>query len=38
MAVAADISERIRTVINEQVPLIDALQEIAARSDPQAID
>jgi hypothetical protein len=38
MAVDADISERIRTVINEQVPLIDTLQEIAARSDPQAID
>jgi len=38
MAVDADISERIRTVINEQVPLIDALQEVAARSDPQAID
>jgi hypothetical protein len=38
MAVDADISERIRTVVNEQVALIDALQEIAARSDPQAID
>ncbi len=38
MAVDADISERIRAVINEQVPLIDKLQEVAARSDPQAID
>jgi hypothetical protein len=38
MPVEADISERIRTVINEQVPMIDALQEVAARSDPQAID
>jgi hypothetical protein len=38
MAVDADIAERLRTVINEQVPLIDALQEIGARSDPQAID
>jgi len=38
MSVDADIAERLRTVLNEQVPLIDALQEIAARSDPQAID
>jgi hypothetical protein len=38
MSVDADIAERLRTVVNEQVPLIDALQEVAARSDPQAID
>ncbi len=38
MSVDADIAERLRTIINEQVPLIDGLQEVAARSDPQAID
>jgi len=38
MSVDADIAERLRTVVNEQMPLIDTLQEIAARSDPQAID
>jgi hypothetical protein len=38
MSVDADIAERLRTIVNEQVPLIDALQEIGARSDPQAID
>lgn len=34
----ADISERLRNVADEQIALIDTLQEIAARSDPQAID
>jgi hypothetical protein len=38
MSVDADIAERLRTIVNEQIPLIDALQEVAARSDPQAID
>ncbi|SRR5579875_361404 len=38
LAVDAAISERMRTIVNEQVPLIAALQELAARSDPQAID
>jgi hypothetical protein len=38
IAIDPDIAERLRTVINEQVALIDALQEIAARLDPQAID
>ncbi len=38
MSVDADIAERLRTIVNEEVPMIDALQEIAARSDPQAID
>lgn len=33
-----EVAERLRTIINEQVPLIDALQEVAARLDPQAID
>jgi hypothetical protein len=38
MSVDADIAERLRTIVNEQIALIDALQEVAARSDPQAID
>jgi hypothetical protein len=38
MPVDADIAERLRALVNEQVPLIDGLQEVAARSDPQAID
>ena len=38
MSVDADIAERLRTVVNEQIALMDALQEVAARSDPQAID
>ena len=38
MSVDADIAERLRTIVSEQIPLIDALQEVAARSDPQAID
>jgi hypothetical protein len=37
-AVDADIAERLRAMVSEQVPLIDALQEVAARSDPQALD
>jgi hypothetical protein len=37
-AMDADIAERLRVMTAEQVPLIDTLQEIAARSDPQAID
>jgi hypothetical protein len=38
VSVDADIAERLRTIVNQQIPLIDALQEVAARSDPQAID
>jgi hypothetical protein len=38
MTVDADIAERLRTLIGEQIALIDKLQEVAARSDPQAID
>jgi hypothetical protein len=38
MPVDADIAERLRALVNDQVPLIDGLQEVAARSDPQAID
>ena len=38
MSVDADIAERLRRIVNEQIALIDALQEVAARSDPQAID
>jgi hypothetical protein len=37
-AVDADIAQRLWSVINEQTALIDTLQEIAVRSDPQAID
>jgi hypothetical protein len=37
-AVDADIAARLWSVINEQTALIDTLQEIAVRSDPQAID
>jgi hypothetical protein len=37
-AIDADIAQRLWSVVNEQIALIDALQEIAARSDPQAID
>jgi hypothetical protein len=37
-AVDADVAERLWSVINEQTALIDALQEIAVRSDPQALD
>jgi hypothetical protein len=37
-AVDADIADQLRTMVGEQVRLIDVLQEIAARSDPQAID
>jgi len=37
-AVDADVAERLWSVVNEQIALIDVLQEIAARSDPQAID
>ncbi len=36
--VDADVAERLWSVVNEQIALIDVLQEIAARSDPQAID
>jgi hypothetical protein len=38
LAVDAVTSERLRTIVNEQIALIAALQELAARSDPQAID
>ncbi len=38
MSVDAEISEQLRAIVNDQVPLIDQLQEIGARSDPQAID
>jgi hypothetical protein len=38
LSVDADISERLRTVVEEQIALLDAIQEVAARSDPQAID
>jgi hypothetical protein len=37
-AIDADIAQRLWSVVNEQIALIDGLQEIAARSDPQAID
>ena len=38
LAVDGDISERLRNIADDQIALIDALQEIVARSDPQAID
>lgn len=38
LSVDADISERLRTVAGDQIALIDGLQEVVARSDPQAID
>ncbi|MGO9060567.1 MAG: hypothetical protein ACLQU2_24755 [Candidatus Binataceae bacterium] len=38
LSVDAEVSERLRNMAEEQIDLIDALQEIAARSDPQAID
>jgi hypothetical protein len=38
IAVDADIAERLRALVNEQVAVIDKLQEVTARSDPQAID
>jgi len=37
-SVDANISEQLRNLIDEQIALIDVLQEIAARSDPQALD
>ena len=36
--VNSDISEQLRNLIEEQIGLLDVLQEIAARSDPQALD
>ena len=37
-AVDAEVAQRLWSVISEQTGLIDTLQEIAARSDPQALD
>jgi hypothetical protein len=37
-AVDADVAQRLWSVISEQIASIDTLQEIAVRSDPQALD
>jgi hypothetical protein len=34
----AGLADRLWKVIREQIPLIDTLQEVVARSDPQALD
>jgi hypothetical protein len=38
IAVDADVAERLRALVNGQVAMIDTLQEVSARLDPQAID
>jgi hypothetical protein len=36
--VNADVAQRLFAILKEQTPLMDTLQEIVARSDPQALD
>ena len=36
--VNADVAQRLFAIVNEQTPLMDTLQAIVARSDPQALD
>ncbi len=38
LAADPDISQRLRSIAEEQIAQLDALQEVAARSDPQALD